>query len=517
MLPDWMRESPRPFTTVLVANRGEIAVRVLQAAREAGLGGIAVFSDADANSLHVEVADQAIHLPGGTLDQTYLNGDAIIEAATVCGAEAIHPGYGFLSERADFARAVEAAGLVWIGPPGEAIEAMGDKVSARLLMIDSGVPVIPGEEMAVEEDADHLGVLASAAARVGYPLLLKASAGGGGKGMRSVREPRALRAEYEAAAREAAAAFGDGTIYIERLLTGARHVEIQVMCDRHGGAIHLNERDCSVQRRFQKVIEEAPSPAVSPEIRKAMGEAAVTAARSVGYIGAGTVEFLLSGNGQFHFLEMNTRLQVEHPVTELTTGIDLVQKQFEVAAGLPLGIDQPEVKQSGHAIEARIYAEDPRRGFLPSTGRLVMWQAPVGPGIRVDSGVRQGDEVTIDFDPMLAKLIVHAPDRHAAIRRLDTALADFVALGVQTNIGFLRSLAAHHAFQSGGADTDFLANTTPEELSGPDADKGSLVAIAAAAQRLGLDRAQADPAAGAVDEHTGHPGDPFRTLRRSFP
>ncbi len=517
MLPDWMRESPRPFASVLVANRGEIAVRVLQAAREAGLGGIAVFSDADANSLHVEVADQAVHLPGDTLDQTYLNGDAIIEAATICGAEAIHPGYGFLSERADFARAVEAAGLVWIGPPGGAIEAMGDKVSARLLMIDSGVPVIPGEEMAVEEDADHLGVLASAAARVGYPLLLKASAGGGGKGMRSVREPRALRAEYEAAAREAAAAFGDGTIYIERLLTGARHVEIQVMCDRHGGAIHLNERDCSVQRRFQKVIEEAPSPVVSPEIRKAMGEAAVTAARSVGYIGAGTVEFLLSGNGQFHFLEMNTRLQVEHPVTELTTGIDLVQKQFEVAAGLPLGIDQPEVKQSGHAIEARIYAEDPQSGFLPSTGRLVMWQAPVGPGIRVDSGVRQGDEVTIDFDPMLAKLIVHAPDRHAAIRRLDTALADFVALGVQTNIGFLRSLAAHHAFQSGGADTDFLANTAPEELSGPDADKGSLVAIAAAAQRLGLDRAQADPVAGAVDEHTGHPGDPFRTLRRSFP
>jgi acetyl/propionyl-CoA carboxylase alpha subunit len=512
-----MRESPRPFATILVANRGEIAVRVLQAAREAGLGGIAVFSDADANSLHVEVADEAVHLPGDTLDQTYLNGDAIIEAAKESGAEAIHPGYGFLSERADFARAVEAAGLVWIGPPGEAIETMGDKASARLLMTDSGVSVIPGEELVVEEDADHLGVLASAAARIGYPLLLKASAGGGGKGMRSVREPRALRAEYEAAAREAAAAFGDGTIYIERLLTGARHVEIQVLCDRHGGAIHLNERDCSVQRRFQKVIEEAPSPAVSPEIRKAMGEAAVTAARSVGYIGAGTVEFLLSGNGQFHFLEMNTRLQVEHPVTELTTGIDLVQKQFEVAAGLPLGMDQSEVKQSGHAIEARIYAEDPERGFLPSTGRLVMWQAPVGPGIRVDSGVRQGDEVTIDFDPMLAKLIVHAPDRHAAIRRLDTALADFVALGVQTNIGFLRSLAAHHTFQSGGADTDFLANAAPEEFSGPDADKGALVAIAAAAQRLGLDRAQADPASGSVDEHTGHPGDPFRTLRRSFP
>jgi len=516
MLPEWMRESPRPFAKVLVANRGEIAVRVLQAAREAGMGGVAVFSDADANSLHVEVADEAVHLTGDTLDQTYLNGGAIIEAAKGCGADAIHPGYGFLSERADFARAVEAAGLVWIGPPGEAIETMGDKVSARLLMIDSGVPVIPGEELAVEGDADHLGVLASAAARVGYPLLLKASAGGGGKGMRSVSEPRALRAEYEAASREASAAFGVGTIYIERLLTGARHVEMQVMCDQHGGAIHLNERDCSIQRRYQKVIEEAPSPAVSPEIRSAMGEAAVTAARSVGYVGAGTVEFLLSGNGQFHFLEMNTRLQVEHPVTEMTTGIDMVQKQFEIAAGLPLGIEQTEVKQSGHAIEARIYAEDPGRGFLPSIGRLVAWQAPVGPGIRVDSGVRQGDEVTIDFDPMLAKLIVHAPDRHAAIRRLDTALADFVALGVQTNIGFLRRLATHHAFQSGGADTGFLDQTPTEELSGPEPDEGTLIAIATAAQRLGIDRSRAGFTED-VDEHTGHAGDPFRTLRRTFP
>ena len=516
MLPEWMSESPRPFARVLVANRGEIAVRVLQAAREAGMGGVAVFSDADANSLHVEVADEAVHLSGDTLDQTYLDGDAIIEAARGCGADAIHPGYGFLSERADFARAVEAAGLVWIGPPGEAIETMGDKVSARLLMIDSGVPVIPGEELAVEEDADHLGVLASAAARVGYPLLLKASAGGGGKGMRSVSEPRALRTEYEAASREASAAFGVGTIYIERLLTGARHVEIQVMCDQHGGAIHLNERDCSIQRRYQKVIEEAPSPAVSPEIRLAMGEAAVTAARSVGYVGAGTVEFLLSGNGQFHFLEMNTRLQVEHPVTEMTTGIDMVQKQFEIAAGLPLGIDQTEVNQSGHAIEARIYAEDPGRGFLPSIGRLVTWQAPVGPGIRVDSGVRQGDEVTIDFDPMLAKLIVHAPDRHAAIRRLDTALADFVALGVQTNIGFLRRLATHHSFQSGSADTGFLDQTPTEELSGPEPDEGTLIAIAAAAQRLGVDRSRADFTE-AVDEYTGHAGDPFRTLRRTFP
>ncbi len=516
MTPEWMTDSPRPFSKVLVANRGEIAVRVLQAARESGLVGVAVYSDADIDSLHVEVADESIHLEGDSLEQTYLNGQAIIEAAEACGAEAIHPGYGFLSERASFASAVEAVGLIWIGPPPEAIETMGDKISARVLMIESEVPVIPGEEIVVKEDSDHLGALATAAARVGYPLLLKASAGGGGKGMRAVIEPRALRTEFEAAAREAAAAFGDGTVYIERLLARARHVEIQILCDSHGAAVHLNERDCSVQRRYQKVIEEAPSPAVSAETREAMGKAAITAAMSVGYIGAGTVEFLLSSNGEFHFLEMNTRIQVEHPVTEMTTGVDLVHKQFEVAAGLPLGMSQSDVTQNGHAIEARIYAEDPSSGFLPSTGRLVMWRPASGPGIRVDSGVREGDEVTIDFDPMLAKLIVHAPSRQAAIRRLDTALSDFVALGVKTNIDFLRNAISHHAFQSGSVDTDFLGDTPAEDLSGPVPDEGVLVAIAASAQRLGVGRARAGTS-DAVDEHTGHPSDPFRTLRRTFP
>ncbi len=516
MKPGWMEGSPTPFSKVLVANRGEIAVRVLRAARESGLAGVALYSDSDESSLHVEVAEEAVHLEGDSLDQTYLNAEAIIEAARKCGADAIHPGYGFLSERADFARAVESAGLVWIGPPAEAIETMGDKISARTLMIESGVPVIPGEEIAVEDGADHLGALATSAARVGYPLLLKASAGGGGKGMRAVSEPKSLRSEFEAAAREASAAFGDGTVYIERLLTKAKHVEIQVLCDSHGGAVHLNERDCSLQRRFQKVIEEAPSPAVNEMTREEMGAAAITAAKAVDYVGAGTVEFLLASNGQFFFLEMNTRIQVEHPVTEMTTGIDLVQKQFEVAAGLMMGLEQHEVRQSGHAIEARIYAEDPNSGFLPSTGTLALWRPPSGPGIRVDSGNREGDEVTIDFDPMLAKLIVHAPSREAAIRRLDTALSDFVALGVRTNIDFLRNAISHRAFHEGIIDTDFLDETPWEDLAGPSSDEAKLVAVAASARRLGLGAAHSATGE-AVDEHSGHPGDPFRTLRRTFP
>ena len=354
MFPDWMNSAPKPFDSVLVANRGEIAVGVLRAAKESGLRGIAVYSNPDKDSLHVEIADQSVHLPGDTLSETYLNMELIISAAKKSGAQAIHPGYGFLSERADFARAVKEADLVWIGPSAEAIETMGDKISARRRMIESGVPIIPGEELAIEYGTNPLGVLASSAARVGYPLLVKASAGGGGKGMRAVHEPKMLRTEYEAAAREASAAFGDGTVYVERLLTGARHVEIQILCDQHGNSIHLNERDCSLQRRHQKVIEEAPSPAVTPEIRDAMGLAAIKAAEAVNYEGAGTVEFLLTSKGEFFFLEMNTRLQVEHPVTELITGIDLVQKQFEVAAGLSLGVSQQDIRITGHAIEARI-------------------------------------------------------------------------------------------------------------------------------------------------------------------
>ena len=509
--------APRPFSRVMVANRGEIAVRILKAAREAGLGSVAVFSDADASSLHVEVADEAVHIPGESLAEPYLNSEALISAALSSGADAIHPGYGFLSERSDFADAVVEAGLVWIGPPAKAISTMGDKISARVRMIESGVQVIPGEELTVPDGVDHLGALATCAARVGYPLLLKASAGGGGKGMRAVSEPKLLRTEYEAASREASAAFGDGTIYVEHLLTGVRHVEVQVLADSQGNCIHLNERDCSLQRRHQKVLEEAPSPAVEHELRQAMGAAAVKAAQAVGYEGAGTVEFLLSPNGDFYFLEMNTRLQVEHPVTEMTTGIDLVLKQFEVAAGLPLGITQDDVGISGHAIEARVYAEDAARGFLPCVGKISMWKVPQGPGIRVDSGFRQGATVTIDFDPMLAKLIVHAPTRRAALRRLDTALSDFIALGVTTNIDFLRDVAAHHTFASGSVTTDFLDSSDVSTLSMPEADPTVLVAVASAAQRLGLERTPSTGDPDSSDEHTGHSGDPFRTLTRSFP
>ena len=507
-----------PFDAVLVANRGEIAVRVLTAAREAGLRGVAVFSDADAKALHVELADEAIHLPGQTLAETYLNTDAIIAAAQSSGAQAIHPGYGFLSERADFASAVKQAGLIWIGPPPEAISTMGDKISARLKMMESGVPVIPGEELSVPDGADHLGQLAACAARVGYPRQLKAIAGGGGKGMRAVSEPKMRRTEYEAASREASAAFGEGRIYVEWLLVGARHIEVQVLADSHGNCIHLNERDCSLQRRHQKVIEEAPSPVVNAELREAMGAAAVMAAKAVDYEGAGTVEFLLSDRGDFFFLEMNTRLQVEHPVTEMITGVDLVLKQFEVAAGMTLGLTQSDIGITGHSMEARIYAEDPSKGFLPAIGDLAMWRAPAGPGIRVDTGVREGDSVTVDFDPMLAKLVVHAPTRTAAARRLYNALSDLRALGVITNIGFLRQMTIHPDFVSGSITTDYLDSTDISEFAEPEHDPSTLVAIAAAASRFGLDRVGVAGGDGTlVDEHTGHAGDPFRTLSRSFP
>tara|TARA_B110000438_G_scaffold47942_1_gene48230 strand:- start:385 stop:1941 length:1557 start_codon:yes stop_codon:yes gene_type:complete len=518
MFPDWMNSAPKPFDSVLVANRGEIAVRVLRAAKESGLRGIAVYSNPDKDSLHVEIADQSVHLPGDTLSETYLNMELIISAAKKSGAQAIHPGYGFLSERADFARAVKEADLVWIGPSAEAIETMGDKISARRRMIESGVPIIPGEELAIEYGTNPLGVLASSAARVGYPLLVKASAGGGGKGMRAVHEPKMLRTEYEAAAREASAAFGDGTVYVERLLTGARHVEIQILCDQHGNSIHLNERDCSLQRRHQKVIEEAPSPAVTPEIRDAMGLAAIKAAEAVNYEGAGTVEFLLTSKGEFFFLEMNTRLQVEHPVTELITGIDLVQKQFEVAAGLCLGVSQQDIRITGHAIEARIYAEDVSKGFLPAIGKLAMWRPPSTPGVRMDSGFREGDDVTVDFDPMLAKLIVHAPTRSAALRRLDSALSEFIVLGVTTNVGFLREVSRSPAFSNGLVTTDFLDNVSLDEFLEPQIDDSIPISISAASNRLGVGRHSLNKNSdNLIDEYSGHSGDPFKILTRYFP
>jgi acetyl-CoA carboxylase biotin carboxylase subunit len=517
MIPDWMKGSSNPFSTVLIANRGEIAVRIIQAVKEAGLKSIAIYSDSDNNSLHVEMADYSIHLPGEKLLDTYLNIDAIISAAKSSGAEAIHPGYGFLSERADFARSVSDADLVWIGPSPESIEIMGDKISARKKMIEFDVPIIPGEELIMDNE-DFIEPLASAAARVGYPLLLKASAGGGGKGMRSVYEPKNLKSQYEAASREASAAFGNGTIYVERLLNKSRHIEIQILCDKYGNSIHLNERDCSLQRRHQKVIEEAPCPILSKELRQLMGESALKAAKSVDYVGAGTVEFLLSPNGDFFFLEMNTRLQVEHPITELITGIDIVQKQFEIAVGLELGLIQDDIGIIGHAIEARIYAENPSNGFLPATGILSKWILPASPGVRLDSGFREGDKITIDFDPMLAKLIVHSSSRNSAIRRLDSALSEFIALGVVTNIGFLRNIINHPLFIRGEITTDFLDNAPNELFLEKEFDPAQLIAIASGAQKLGINKSHRHKNTDdLLNDYNGHESDPFRTLSRNFP
>jgi len=509
----WMAGAPRPISKVLVANRGEIACRIFRACHELGVGTVAIYNDADAGAMHQQMARESVHLPGDVLAETYLNIEAILAAAAETGADAIHPGYGFLSERSAFASAVKAAGLIWIGPGERAIDEMGDKVSARRAMIEARVPVIPGEELPeVSDDGEHVDALVRAATRVGYPLLLKASAGGGGKGMRVVREPKLLQQEYGAASREAIAAFGDGTVYVERLLEKSRHIEVQVLADAHGNCVHLFERECSIQRRHQKVVEEAPSPVLTPETRAAMGAAAVNAAKAVDYEGAGTVEFLLGETGEFFFLEMNTRLQVEHPITECISGIDLVEQQLRVAAGLPLAFSQDDLAIHGHAIEVRIYAEDPANNFLPATGPLAMWRPPEGPGVRLDTGVREGDEASIDFDPMLAKLIVSAPDRPAAIRRMRRALEEFVLLGATTNIGFLVDIMDHPAYHAGETTTDFIDVHWPEGWSAPPADDA--LRVAAAAEQLGLARK-----AMAVETESGRgsPYNPFLSLRRSFP
>ncbi|DAC23351.1 MAG TPA: ATP-grasp domain-containing protein, partial [Candidatus Poseidoniales archaeon] len=389
---------------VLVANRGEIACRILRACNEAGLASVAIYAENDSSSMFVELADEAVLLSGETIAETYLDQQQILSIAESTGADAIHPGFGFLSERADFARAVTQAGLQWVGPSPEAIEKMGDKMTARITMRAAGVPVIPGEEIEHEDESDALAAIEEASHRVGYPMLLKASSGGGGKGMRAVHSPDQLIESAKGARREAIAAFGDGRVYVERLLTGSKHVEIQVLADRHGRTIHLGERECSVQRRHQKVFEEAPCATMTPELREAMGQAAVAAAEAVDYEGAGTVEFLLAPTGEFFFLEMNTRIQVEHPVTELVTGVDLVREQLRIAAGEAMSCGPLMIR--GHAIEVRLYAEDASNNFLPAIGPLAVFRPPEGPGVRLDTGVREGDEVTPNYDPMLAKLIV---------------------------------------------------------------------------------------------------------------
>jgi acetyl-CoA/propionyl-CoA carboxylase biotin carboxyl carrier protein len=466
------------FGKILVANRGEIAVRVLRTLRELGIASVAVYSDADAGARHVREAGQAVRIGPPPAADSYLNIGAIIAAATTAGAGAIHPGYGFLAENAAFARACAAAGLVFIGPPPEAIEAMGDKIAAKATVAAAGVPVVPGAGKPGMSDEE----LISALNDLVFPLLVKPSAGGGGKGMRVVRSPGDLPAALAAARREARAAFGDDTLLIERYITRPRHIEIQVLADAHGAVVHLGERECSLQRRHQKIIEEAPSPLLDAARRDAMGKAAVQAARSVGYIGAGTVEFILSADDpdQFYFMEMNTRLQVEHPVTELVTGLDLVEWQIRIAAGEPL----PSVPaMTGHAVEARVYAEDPSRGFLPTGGTVVGLRepgAPSGPHVRVDSGIAVGTSVTSAYDPMLGKVAAWGPDRAAALRRLDAALASTAVLGVTTNIAFLRDLLADADVQAGRLDTSLAERVA-------DADSHSLpdeVLAAGALERL---------------------------------
>lgn len=438
------------FSTLLVANRGEIAVRVLRTAQAQGYRTVAVYSDADADAPHVALADQAVRIGPAPASQSYLDIDAILSAAKKTGADAVHPGYGFLSENADFAQRCADAGLTFVGPPPEAITLMGDKVQAKLRMIAADVPTAPsflGGDVSVD-------TLVAEADKLGLPLLVKASAGGGGRGMRKVTESSQLPGAIASAQAEAASAFGNPHVFLERLITGARHVEVQVFADTHGNVLHLGERECSAQRRHQKVVEEAPSPAVDEALRTKMGDAAVAAARAIGYVGAGTVEFLLDDEGEFYFLEMNTRLQVEHPVTECVTGLDLVAWQLDVAAGKTLPITQEEVRMDGHAIEVRLYAEDPYAGFLPQTGPIVRFDP--APGIRVDSGIRSGGEVSAFYDPMLAKLIAYGRDRDEALRKLRRGLRDTVFLGPITNLVFLQALLDGPDMVAGTIKTDTL-------------------------------------------------------------
>jgi 3-methylcrotonyl-CoA carboxylase alpha subunit len=440
------------FKKILIANRGEIAIRIARACREMGIKTVSVYSEADRKALHVRSSDEAYLLGPSPAGQSYLAVERILEAAISSGAEAIHPGYGFLSENAAFARSVEQAGLVFIGPGADAIAAMGDKAEARTRVEAAGTPVVPGYQGPDDEET-----LQREAIQLGFPLLVKASAGGGGKGMRIVWQEGELTDAIRAARREAVHAFGDERLLLERYIPQANHVEIQVLADQYGKTMHLFERECSVQRRHQKVIEETPSPLLDETLRREMGAAAVKATRVVGYTNAGTVEFIVNPQRrEFFFLEMNTRLQVEHPVTELVTGLDLVQWQIRIAAGIPLPFEQQDLRQQGHAIQCRLYAEDPEAGFLPATGRLLRFIEPRGPGVRVDSGYASGDEISLHYDPLIAKLIVHGEDRAAAISRMLGALRSTVLLGVTTNASFLQDVLEHPDFQAGRAHTTWL-------------------------------------------------------------
>ena len=479
------------FSRVLVANRGEIAIRVCRTLRELGIGTVAVYSEVDRNSAHVSYADEAYLIGGGPPAESYLNQNRILDAAQRAGAEAIHPGYGFLAENAAFARACGEHGLVWIGPPPEAIEAMGSKIEARERMRAAGVPIIPGVTSPVEsaEEVRRLGD------ELGWPIAIKASAGGGGKGLKVVREPAEAERAFESARREGEAYFSDPAVYVERYLEDPRHVEVQVLADAHGNVIHLGERDCTIQRRHQKLVEETPSPAVDHELRGRIGGIAVDAARAVGYQSAGTIEGLLSREGEYFFLEMNTRIQVEHTVTEMVTGLDLVREQVLIAAGEPLSVRQEDVRLHGHALECRINAEDVSSGFLPAPGTITRYHEPSGPGVRVDSGVVAGSEISPLYDPMIAKLVVHDVDREHARRRMLRALDEFVVEGVRTLIGFHKALLTHPCFIEGETchglvESELLAARASEFENGRSAgaaELGSGAAVREAVRSVEVD------------------------------
>ena len=470
------------FDKILIANRGEIACRVIRTCRRLGIRSVAVHSEADADALHVRMADERVAIGPAAARESYLVVDRIVEACRATGAQAVHPGYGFLSERAAFAQALEAAGIVFIGPPVGAIEAMGDKIESKRLAREAGVSTVPGTLDAISDPDEARRI----ARDIGYPVMVKASAGGGGKGMRIAHDESGLIEGLERSRSEARSSFGDDRVFLEKYIVEPRHIEIQVLGDKHGNVLHLFERECSIQRRHQKVIEEAPSPFLDVETRMAMGAQAVSLARAVGYHSAGTVEFIVDRHRNFYFLEMNTRLQVEHPVTELITGLDLVEQMVRVAAGEPLSFDQQDLRIDGWAVEARVYAEDPTRGFLPSTGRLRRYIEPSGEGVRVDSGVAEGGEVSMFYDPMIAKLCAWAPTRDEAIERVGDALDGYVISGLNHNIPFLSSLLAHPRFREGRLTTGFIAEEYGErfERPSPDAEEAARLAAIAVAMRL---------------------------------
>lgn len=459
---------------ILIANRGEIALRIMRSAREMGIKTVAVFSEADRNALHVRYADEAVCIGPAPSSQSYLSGEKIIAACIKTGAQGIHPGYGFLSENAAFARMIKEAGLILIGPSPEAMEIMGNKLSAKAAAMKYNIPMVPGTEEAVTD----IQIAQKRAQEIGFPILIKAAAGGGGKGMRIVEKPADFVEQMDLAVSEATSAFGDGSVFIERYVSSPRHIEIQVLGDNHGNIVHLFERDCSVQRRHQKVVEEAPSSILSEELRQKMGESAVNAARSCNYTGAGTVEFILDENLDYFFLEMNTRLQVEHPVTEMITGIDLVKEQIKIARGEKLSFKQEDLKIRGHAIEVRVYAEDPANNFLPDIGKLQTYITPKGPGVRVDDGFEQGMEIPIYYDPMIAKLVTYGKDRTEAIVRMIRAIDEYRITGIQTTLAFGKFVMQHEAFISGKFDTHFVGKYfLPEYLSTENEEEAMIAAL----------------------------------------